>query len=223
MKKKDYKLIFFILIFYFLLYDLFIITTKDYSLKQKIIIDVIGFWILFYLYTYLLLCIKDYLTRDEIIKSKSLKIFKNNLEKLSKILFINNIIDSIIFFILVSLFVISFLIIKSIYIFFDNSIFSNYSFSTIGLLITTYLYVLRKILNANNLIIKIPITFFKLDLRFLIFLFIVITIYFFNLENSSLIKSESEELTNSASLEEEKKKNIDDVIESRRIKFGFIR
>lgn len=167
--------------------------------------------------------IKDYLTRDEIIKSKSLKIFKNNLEKLSKILFINNIIDSIIFFILVSLFVISFLIIKSIYIFFDNSIFSNYSFSTIGLLITTYLYVLRKILNANNLIIKIPITFFKLDLRFLIFLFIVITIYFFNLENSSLIKSESEELTNSASLEEEKKKNIDDVIESRRIKFGFIR
>lgn len=223
MKKKDYKLIFFILIFYFLLYDLFIITTKDYSLKQKIIIDVIGFWILFYLYTYLLLCIKDYLTRDEIIKSKSLKIFKNNLEKLSKILFINNIIDSIIFFILVSLFVISFLIIKSIYIFFDNSIFSNYSFSTIGLLITTYLYVLRKILNANNLIIKIPITFFKLDLRFLIFLFIVITIYFFNLENSSLIKSESEDLTNSASLEEEKKKNIDDVIESRRIKFGFIR
>lgn len=78
-------------------------------------------------------------------------------------------------------------------------------------------------MNANNLIIKIPITFFKLDLRFLIFLFIVITIYFFNLENSSLIKSESEDLTNSASLEEEKKKNIDDVIESRRIKFGFIR
>lgn len=223
MKKEDYKLIFFILIFYFLLYDLFIITIKDYSFKQKIIIDVIGFSILFYLYTYLLLCIKDYLTRDEIIKSKSLKIFKNNLEKLSKILFINNIIDSIIFFILVSLFVISFLIIKSIYIFFDNSIFSNYSFSTIGLLITTYLYVLRKVLNANNLIIKIPITFFKLDLRFLIFLFIVITIYFFNLENSSLIKSESEDLTNSASLEEEKKKNIDDVIESRRIKFGFIR